>query len=202
MSDELIRVAASHGKAARMKKGDRLKIINTHGQQVVDFWAFNADDLREFMSMEHARVYLMKIIPKVGDDLVTNIRRPILKLVEDTSPGVHDMLFAACDVTRYKLLGVTGYHRNCQDNFVEALGELGLTAPELPQPLNLFMNVPIKDGYVMDLQPPPCGPGRYVVFEAMMDAVVVMTSCAQDVVPVNGEDCRPRDVHFQIQPPA
>src|SRR5438105_10448182 len=51
----------------------------------------------EFMSMEHARVAMGRILPKVGDTLVTNRRRPILTLIEDTSGGVHDTLLAACD---------------------------------------------------------------------------------------------------------
>ncbi len=199
MSKEPIMVPASHGKAARLKKGQKLKIINTHGSQVVDFWAFNAADMHEFMSMEHARVYLMQIMPKVGDDLVTNKRRPIVRLVEDTTPGLHDMLFAACDVYRYQLQGAEGYHRNCTDNFHEALGELGITAPELPQPLNLFMNVPIEDGYKMVVEPPTCQPGQYVIFEAAMDMVAVLTSCAQDMVPVNGEGCKPQPVYFIVE---
>ena len=200
MAQQLTMVPASHGKAVRLKKGEKLKIINTHGSQVVDFWVFNAEDMHEFMSMEHARVYLMQIMPKVGDDLVTNKRRPIVRLVEDTTPGLHDMLFAACDVYRYQLQGFTGdYHRNCTDNFHEALAELGLKAPELPQPINLFMNVPIVDGYKMVVEPPTSQPGQYVVFQAAMDAVAVMTSCAQDMVPVNGAGCKPEPVHFVVE---
>ena len=51
-----------------------------------------------------------KLVPTVGDTMVTNPRRPMLSLVEDTTPGVHDMLMAACDVYRYELLGAIGYH--------------------------------------------------------------------------------------------
>lgn len=199
MAQELTTVPASGGKAVRMAKGEKLKIVNTHGSQVVDFWVFNAEDPEEFMSMEHARVYLMQIMPKVGDDLVTNKRRPIVRLVEDTTPGLHDMLFAACDIYRYRLQGYEGYHRNCTDNFHAALEEIGFTPPELPQPLNLFMNVPIADGYRMVVEPPTCRPGQYVIFEAAMDAVAVMTSCAQDLIPVNGENCKPQPVHFVVE---
>ncbi|MBV9814163.1 MAG: DUF1989 domain-containing protein, partial [Alphaproteobacteria bacterium] len=52
----MIEIPARQGKAVRLRKGQRVKIINTKGQQVVDTWAFNADDLRELMSMEHSRV--------------------------------------------------------------------------------------------------------------------------------------------------
>ena len=49
--------------------------------------------------------------------MVTNRRRPILKIMEDTAPGTHDTLLAACDryCYRYELLGCKEYHRNCAD---------------------------------------------------------------------------------------
>jgi|SRR5580700_6894197 uncharacterized protein YcgI (DUF1989 family) len=75
---------ARKGKAARLRKGQIVKIINNRGQQVVDTWAFNAEDVREFMSMEHSRVSIGGILPKIGSVFVTNRRRPILTVVEDT----------------------------------------------------------------------------------------------------------------------
>ena len=101
----MIEIPARKGKAARVRRGQRIKVINSRGQQVVDTWAFNAEDLHEFMSMEHSRVAIGRIIPAIGDALVTNKRRPILTLVEDTSGGIHDTLFASCDRWRYELLG-------------------------------------------------------------------------------------------------
>jgi uncharacterized protein YcgI (DUF1989 family) len=40
----------------------------------------------------------------------------MLRIVEDSSPGVHDLLLSACDQGRYDLLGHTEPHRNCVDN--------------------------------------------------------------------------------------
>src|SRR3712207_2146937 len=70
-----------------MERGQSVTVISTHGSQVVDTWAFNAEYLGEWLSMEHSRAYYMKLRPEVGDTLVTNGRRPILTLVEDTSGG-------------------------------------------------------------------------------------------------------------------
>jgi uncharacterized protein len=50
-------IPARSGKAHRLAKGQSVKIINTHGNQVVDFWAFNAFDPREYMGMEHCRAF-------------------------------------------------------------------------------------------------------------------------------------------------
>ncbi len=112
----LQQVPARQGRAVSLKAGQSIRIVNTHGHQVVDTWAFNAHDLNEFLSMEHMRAAIDRVRPKPGDKLVTNKRRPILTLVEDTSPGAHDTFIAACDIYRYQGLGVTEYHENCADN--------------------------------------------------------------------------------------
>src|SRR5207237_7198208 len=120
----MIEIPARQGKALRLRRGQRARVVNTKGQQVVDTWAFNDADLKEFMSMEHSRVAIGHIIPAVGDTLVTKRRRPILTLVEDNSGGIHDTLFAACDRWRYELLGAEGYHDNCTDNLAAGMKAL------------------------------------------------------------------------------
>ena len=45
-------VPARRGKATYLKQGRSIRIINTHGSQVVDTWAFNAHDLAEHPDVE------------------------------------------------------------------------------------------------------------------------------------------------------
>ena len=97
----LLTIPARRGKAARVRAGQRIRVVNTHGTQVVDAWAFNADDLTEWMAMEASRAWFMKLAAGVGDSFVTNHRRPILTLVEDKSRCAHDTLMAPCDPHRY-----------------------------------------------------------------------------------------------------
>jgi len=194
----VVTIPARKGKAAFVGAGQRVKVINTHGQQVVDTWAFNSNSLAEFMSMEHARTAMGRIMPKVGDSLVTNQRRPILTVEEDTTPGIHDTLLAACDRFRYQLLGCVDYHDNCTDNLAAALAELGLTPPETPSPLNLFMNIPVRADGTVSFEPPVSKPGDYIVFRAEMACVVAFSACPQDMVPINGVACAPTEAHFQI----
>ena len=195
---ELHTIPARCGRAARLSQGQSIKIVNTHGQQVVDTWAFSTEDLTEFMSMEHIRPTLTRIFPRAGDDLVTNRRRPILHFAEDTSPGVHDTLMAACDDYRYGLLGCTEYHDNCTDNLFAALRNIGLTAPECPSPLNMWMNIPVDGEGNTEWGVPASKPGDYVVLRAEMDCVVVMSCCPQDLLPINGEAGEPTEAHYQI----
>ena len=156
----LITIPARKGKAAFVARGQSVRVINTHGQQVVDTWAFRRDDLSEFMSMEHSRTSIGRIMPAVGQSMTTNHRRPILTLAEDTSGGIHDTLIAACDRYRYELLGCEGYHDNCTDNLAAALAELGLTPPETPSPWNLFHEHPRGNGWLGELRAAGVQAGR------------------------------------------
>src|SRR5256886_8114266 len=88
----LVTIPARRGKAARVSAGQRIRVVNTHGTQVVDAWAFNARDVTEWMSMEASRAWFMKLAAAVGDTVVTDHPRPIPTLIEDTSGGAHDTL--------------------------------------------------------------------------------------------------------------
>ncbi len=179
-------VPAREGRAVRLPAGARLAVTNVHGTQVGDLWAFVDWDPHEALSMEHLRPALRRTTPRPGDALVTNRRRPLLTLLEDTSPGVHDTLVAACDVHRYRGLGHEGHHDNCVDNLRLALAALGLRPGEVPCPLNLWMNTPADARGEMRWLPPVARPGDRVVLRAEMDAVVVLSCCPMDLLPING----------------
>lgn len=191
-------IPARRGRATHLKKGRSIRIVNTHGAQVVDTWAFTAGMLTEFMSMEHTRATLTKMVPHVGDGLYTNRRRRILTMTEDTSRGDHDTLIAACDSERYILLGVKEYHDNCTDNLFAAMQALGLAPPECPSPLNLFMHIPWTAAGKLSFEPPTTKPGDFVMLRAELDCIVVMSACPQDILPINGVAGTPTEAHYEI----
>ena len=188
-------IPARCGRAARMKRGQSLTVINTHGTQIVDFWAFSAKDGREFMSMEHTRPIIAKLTPRPGDSLLTNKRRQILTITADTSPGVHDTTIAACCPVRYRQLGVKGYHASCQENLVVALKSLRRTITDVPSPFNLFQNSQYHPKRGLEFKPSVCKPGDAISFKAEMDCVVVFSACPQDLIGVNPT---PTEAHYQI----
>ncbi|KAF2188738.1 hypothetical protein K469DRAFT_703337 [Zopfia rhizophila CBS 207.26] len=252
MSLPIQKIPARRGAATIVRKSQTIKIINTHGNQVVDTWAFalatstiskndisapvfpnatstsltfysepsnTAAQAPEYMSMCHTRASNLKLTPTVGDVLVSQKRAPMLRLVEDTSPGVHDTLIAACDRWRYAELGVQGYHESCTDNCWDTLYALSTSLPSahsnlvgglkglqaalggrVPDPFNLFMNIPVSEGEGakrgVSFEPPVNQPGDYVVLGALRDIVVVMSACPQDVLTINGK--KPVDAHFQV----
>jgi uncharacterized protein YcgI (DUF1989 family) len=195
---DLVVLPARSGVAFRLARGQKLKIVNTHGTQVVDCWAMAPDDSAEHMSMPHSRNAWYRLVPRPGDPLVTNRRRTILRFVEDTSPGVHDTLIPCCDLERYHQLGVKGHHDSCAENFTTALKKLGVDMAIPPAPLNLFMNVPIKANGALAVAAPDSKPGDHVVLQAEMDCIVVLSACPHDIFPVNGADSTPRDVAYAV----
>jgi uncharacterized protein len=193
-------LAARTGLAFPLPAGDAIRVVNTHGSQVVDTWAIVKADPRENLSMEHTRAALGKLAPQVGDHLYSNYRRVIASVVEDTSPGVHDTLIAACDQNRYTQLGHQGHHDNCTDNYISALAGVGITAHRAPCPLNLFMNVPVSADGRLRFDAPQSSPGDHVTIRAEVDLVIVLSACPQDLVPVNGAAQVPTDVAIEILP--
>ena len=180
---------AGHG-SVRLSKGDRLRITNIEGMQVVDFWAFRADDISVYLSTEHTRSTLQKLIPAIGDCLYDNQRRAIVEIVEDSSPGIHDLLLSACDEERYKLLGVKEFHKNCADNLRTELAGLGHTLTDIPSPFNIFENVEIGPNGSLEIIPPRVEAGQFITLEAHQDIIAVMSCCPMDIALTNGPDLR------------
>ncbi len=187
----LIDVPAREGRGVRVAAGQSFRVIDEEGGQVADTFAFRADDVSEYHSAEHTRVHVNRLFPRPGEHFVTNHRRPILLLEADDTPGIHDMLCAACDPERYTGLGVEGRHASCQENLQKAMAELGQPAIEIPQPINLFMNIPVLDGGAIGWEPAPTKAGDSVTLRAEMDCYVVVSACPQDIVQINAKNPTP-----------
>jgi uncharacterized protein YcgI (DUF1989 family) len=198
MEEKATILPAREGIAVPLRAGERLRIVNTHGGQVVDTWALATDDVRECLSMEHTRTTLGKLVPGAGDHLYSSRRRPLLTLVEDTSPGVHDTLIAACDPERYRLLGVDGYHASCAENFLRALAPSGIHPDHVPSPLNLFMNIRWDQAGSLEFLASPAEAGDHVTLQAVTDVTVVLSACPMDLNPINTGG--PRDVGLEVLP--
>jgi uncharacterized protein len=187
----MIEVSAREGRGVRVAAGQSFRVIDVDGGQVADTFAFRAGDVSEYHSAEHTRAFVSRLFPRPGEPFVTNHRRPILTLEDDTSPGIHDMLCAACDPERYTGLGVSGWHASCRENLEQAMAALGVPAVEVPQPINLFMNIPVRAEGELGWEPAPSRAGDAVTLRAEMDCFVVVSACPQDIVPINNGNPTP-----------
>lgn len=178
-------VPAGAGEAVTLSRGQRARVIDVEGGQVGDVFAFRADDPGEYLSASHTRTHVGRLFPRIGESFVTNRRRPILTVVADTSPGMHDMLIAACDDERYQALGAPG-HGSCARNLRTALAHRGLPTDVVPQPVNVFMNIPVDRHGDLSWLPAVTAPGDCITFEATTDCVFVVSACPMDLNAING----------------
>jgi len=198
MSMSLTEIPGGAAAAVRLSAGQAVRLINTHGSQVVDTWCLAAADTTEYLSVEQTRRMLFRLFPREGDALYSNRRTALLMLEKDTSGCQHDMLFACCDRWVYKFYGCAPGHANCRDNFADALAKCAIAAEQVPNPINFWMNVPVLDNSRLALKAPLSKAGDFVVLRALEDAVVVFSACPMDVTPVNGDDRIPKAVAYEI----
>ena len=179
-------IAPMMGWAGLVEAGQYIRVTDPRGRQCADFWAFNAEDLDEHLSAMHTRVWVNKLCPVPGESFHSNHRRPILQMIADTC-GVHDLLTAACDEHRYRLYGLKQEHRSCAGNLREVMApHFGMSRFYVPQPFNVFANVPIApDGSVLN-GPAPSKPGDYIVLKAWIDTLVAISACPQEFNPITG----------------
>ena len=179
-------VPGGYGRSIDVAKGQYVAVRDIEGGQCGDFWALDAGDLDHFLSPSHTWVHIGRIQPKVGDELVTNRREPILTIVAD-DVGWHDMLVPACDRQRYaKYYGVTE-HRSCHDNFLEAMSQRNWGKRPVPQPFNLFMNTFVEPDGTMHIRDPISKAGDIILMAAKMSIIVVVSACPMDLNPVGGQ---------------
>jgi uncharacterized protein YcgI (DUF1989 family) len=174
-------VPAAEGRAIPVAKGKRVRVTTPAGHQAADFFAYNADDLNEWLSPMHTWVTTRSIKPRPGDQFLSRFRRPMLTLLEDNAAGCHDMLIAACDQARYVQFGHEGPHRSCAANLQEAMAGLGHEVTVTPQPVNFFTNTHIEADGKLISPPNPVAPGSHVELEALMNLIIVVSSCPFDL---------------------
>jgi uncharacterized protein YcgI (DUF1989 family) len=197
---ESVLVPAGEGRAVLVRDGQLVRVVDVEGGQVGDLFAVAAADPGEYASAGHTRVAIAKLFPRVGDPVLTNRRRPILSVTADTSPGRHDMLYAACDPARYALLGAAPSHRSCAQNLREALDGHGIVLPAVPQPLNVFMDVRAGADGALTSHTASTRPGDYIAFQAHMDCLVILSSCPMDIVPISAGGITPLELQVGQEP--
>lgn len=187
-------VGPGQAEALELKPDELLQIVDVEGKQVADFVVFSLADREEWGSTGVTRSANGNVMMTLGRQVWSNRRRPLLELVEDTV-GRHDMLYACCDPVRYEALGAPG-HANCRGALTEALAAYGVVAERVPDPINWFMNVAIKQRGELEIREPLSEKDDFVVLKAIEPVVVAVSACPQDLVPTNA--MQPTDILIRL----
>jgi uncharacterized protein YcgI (DUF1989 family) len=173
-------VPAKEGRAVELRCGETLRITTPKGDQAVDFFAFSARNLGEWLPVPHTWSGTFRMRLSEGDSLLSCFRRPLLRFAEDGASGLHDLTFSACDQFRYDRFGHTAPQANCSDNLLTALRRIGRQPLFVPHPINVFTSSAIEpDGRIVS---PPVGiPSEsFVGLAALEDAVAAASACPFD----------------------
>ncbi|MBC8026986.1 MAG: urea carboxylase-associated family protein, partial [Steroidobacteraceae bacterium] len=173
---ERMHIPAAGKAALRLKRGDRLRVIDPEGGQSGDLIAFSLDG-EQRLSSGRSFDYGGKIWLTTDDSIWSDRSERMLTIVEDRV-GRHDFLYSPCSLEMYRMqYGVKGYHANCHDNLCAAIRELGLDPAPLPNAFNFFMNVNIGADGKLSFSPPPSRPGDYFEVRAEMDLAIALSAC-------------------------
>ena len=171
-----------------LARGDVLRVTDIDGAQVADLVAFSAADRTEHFSQGFTRANNDKAGVVVGDQLYSNVNRPMFTVVADTV-GVHDMLFPPCSRFLYEhVFGVAG-KTGCREHLTAALEPYGIGFEQVTDPFNVFMNTAIDEAGRMAIHPPHSTAGDHLDLRAEMDLIVAVSACAADVNACNGDAC-------------
>jgi hypothetical protein len=187
-------VPAAGGAGLRLRRGERLRIVDPQGGQSGDLVAF-AQDGSQRLSNGRTFDYGGKIYLSTGDALWSDRSERMLTIVAD-DVGRHDFLYSPCSLEMYRIqYGVTGDHPNCHDNLCGELRKLGIEPHPLPTAFNFFMNVDVREDGRLAFAPPRSRAGDSFVVRAEMDLAVALTSCPASVC--NG-GAPPRPLAFEV----
>lgn len=185
---------AGGGAGLRLRRGQRLRVIDPEGGQSGDLVAYAADG-SERLSNGRTFDYQGKIYLTTGDILWSDRSNPMLTIVAD-DVGRHDFLYASCSLEMYrKQYAATEYHANCHDNLLTALRELGIDPGPLPTAFNFFMYVDVAADGRLSFQPPRSRAGDAFAVRAEMDLAVALSACPASTC--NG-GAAPRPLAFEV----
>jgi hypothetical protein len=177
--NDLTIIPPRSGAAFTVKAGQKVKVVDLHGEQVSDFVCFNLHDRREHLSSGRTLDYEETLFLSKGHRLYSNRSNVMMEILDDTV-GRHDFLLAPCSAEMFRITYKHEHpHRGCFGNLVEALQPHGILPDDIPTCFNIFMFVDVdsKTGKLSVL-PPKSKAGDYVILEAKMDLIVGMTACS------------------------
>lgn len=188
------------GKSFVVKKKQRIRITS---ETVIDFVAFNLDNLRERFCQARTKVHNNKIYISVGNQIYSKFSNIMMTIVEDTYKGHHDLQYAGCsqfandriysqiiegNPTTVKCF--ENYHltkredlplRGCWENLYDGLKGYDINFEDVPATFNLFQNVEIGQKgeliWKLDECRPKSGEPDYIDLRAEMNCLVALSVC-------------------------
>ena len=170
-----------------IEKGQRLRIIDLHGTQGVDFLCYNAHAPEERYHAPNTLKAARTLRLTKGHTIYSDVARPLFTIVEDTC-GTHDTIGGCCSAPSNAMLYGVADCPGCRENFLEALAAFGLGRKDIVPNINFFCNVPVyEEARLADtvFVESRSAAGSHVELRAEMDVIAVISNCPQVNNPCN-----------------
>lgn len=186
-------VAAKGRWSARLEPGQTLTLIDTKGQQAIDFLCYSAELPLDRINLPNTVKLNRSLYISKGSKIYSDHARVMMTVLDDTC-GYHDTLAGCCsceiDKVRYGVIKT----ESCRTNFIAELAKWAMAPSEIVSNINFFMRVPFTaDGEVV-IADGVSKPGDYVVLRAEMPVIVVISNCPQQHNPAAGFEPTPVEV--------
>jgi uncharacterized protein YcgI (DUF1989 family) len=178
-----------------VKKGQTLRVIAVEGPQAADLIVFNEHDMRESYSAWLTRqnsgrfnraMKLYSTLPNMK----------VMFTVLNPKDGIFWLSGARCNGLCYETLNSIKGHNSCQDILAGLLQPYGMTHHDVPEILNIFMNVVFKKDGSYKFIASPVDKGGYVDLLAEMDCLVGVSACPDEFGEYN--NCAAKPLGIQI----
>jgi urea carboxylase-associated protein 1 len=196
VSDEI--VAACAPWSAVLRAGQRLQIIDLHGNQAVDTLFYGVHpgtdrvDATKRYSCQATVAAQGNIFLTTGSVLRAADGTALVTLVAD-EVGNHDTLAGACSKESNTLrYGHHTVHQHaCAENFLAEASKWGMGKRDIVPNINFFMNVPVESDGTLGIVDGLSAPGKSLTVRADSDTLVLVSNCPQINNPCNGFDPTP-----------
>jgi urea carboxylase-associated protein 1 len=170
-----------------VRKGQIIRIEDSHGQQAVDTLFYNAHDTTERYDAQATLAAQASAYIGDGARLLSNRGNLMAVVTADTS-GAHDTSAGACscEANTVRFGHHTRYMHACRENFLLALAPHGMDKRDIVSNINFFMNVPVLPNGDLAIVDGLSKPGDHVELRAEMDLLCAISNCPQVNNPCNG----------------
>jgi urea carboxylase-associated protein 1 len=190
LSDEVVPARAPW--SAVVRAGDRLQIIDLHGNQAVDCLLYDAGDPTRRYSAQATVAAQRNIFVSTGSVLRSADGTALMTVVAD-EVGNHDTIAGACsqesNTLRYG--HHTAHQHACVENFLAEGARWGLGKRDIVSNITWFMNVPVEADGTLGIVDGRSGPGKSLTLQAEIDTLVLVSNCPQINNPCNAFDPTP-----------
>ena len=183
-------IPKSEGRSLTISAGQELRVVAVEGPQAADLVAWNAADIRESMSTWLTR----HMSHNFGSAVEAYTKLPagrVIFTILDQRPGMLWLSPGRCNRLKYG----DPAHPNCQDILAATIEPYGLSAYDVPEVLNIFMNPRLHENGTYEFLASPIEAGDYFSVRAEMDAVVAVSACPDDA-PYNAG--RPKPLRLEV----